>query len=106
MFDAMVEANDSLRAEVARLRTERDLAMQRTNVVLDDLIAAHRRTDALAEALRGVAALVDGQEGRTAQTMMMHGFSPVKALGQARDIALAALSRLGDLGWTDGERHA
>ena len=46
------------------------------------------------DALEQIAHLTDGQEGRRADTMMMHGFSPVKALGEARDLARNALERV------------
>ena len=47
--------------------------------------------DRYKEALATISALTDGQEGRTAQTMMMHGFSPLKALSESRDLARTAL---------------
>ena len=43
-------------------------------------------------ALREIGALSAGLEGQTAMTMQMHGVSPVRLVGIARDIALAALT--------------
>ena len=57
----------------------------------DERFGLKQHIQELEAALREIAGLVDGQEGRTSMTMQMHGFSPIKALGQARDIARAAL---------------
>lgn len=47
----------------------------------------------MAELLQKWADVIEGQAGRDTTSMQMHGFSPVKLMGEIRDEARALLAR-------------